>query len=392
MSVQVKCPSRDCDQQLMLSPQMAGKKGQCPKCGKTFQIPANFGQKKSGGSASKKSSSGAMSSDDLADYLVEDDGSPQTGSMAEVETLESYEAEVVDDYEDYEDPQPRRRRRRDDDYDYEDDDEDDDDFSSSARQKGGMTKTRKRKLLNVGFLIVAIATCVFGGGLAMAILAELFAEISTAAESAKMFKAASVFIKIAQVFVFLGSLALVTGYVFCIFAPNKHASLGLIIATLSVGAINMILRLIFRMIPGFAKGVIYDRSWFAVFGGQGQMHGTSLSSMVAEKLDVGQKILFLFMELGSFAEFILLALFMAAIARMQKDKAHRRDCMRTVWFITAVVGVVFVMSIFMMFDYSDKWPIYLIRTMNWGANGVLTIAMIFHIMNLFYSWKSTKTK
>ena len=373
MSVQVKCPNGDCNQQLMLSPEMAGKKGQCPKCNKTFQIPANFGQKKA---AAKKTTGGALSSDALADYLVEDDGSPQSGSMAEVEVIESYEADVVDDYEDYEEPRPKRRRRRDDYDDYEDDDDDDDGFESSARAKGGMTKTRKRKLLNVGFLIIAIATCVMAGSFAMSLMAEMFGEIAIAANKFSLAKASRVFFKIAQVVGFLASLGLVTGYVFCLFAPNKHGTLGLSIATLSVGTINMVMWIVFRMVPGFTDGRLYSRNLFAIIGGQG--------------IDAGYVVLLMFLELILFAEFILMTLFMAAVARMQKDKAHRRDCMRTVWFLTAVSSVVFIESIFMMIDFSDRWPVYLIRTMNWGANGVLVIAMVFHIMNLFYSWRSTK--
>lgn len=373
MSVQVKCPNGDCDQQLVLSPEMAGKKGQCPKCNKTFQIPANFGQKKA---AAPKSADNQMSSDALADYLVEDDGTPQSGSMAQVDVIESYEADVVDDYEDYEEPRPKRRRRRDDYDDYEEEDDDDDGFESSARAKGGMTKTRKRKLLNVGFLIVAIATCVMAGSFAMSIVAEMFGEIAIAANKSSLYKAMRVFFRIAQVVGFLASLGLVTGYVFCLFAPNKHGTLGLSIAALSVGTINMVMWIVFKMVKAFGSGNIYSRNLFAINGGQ---------NIGAEYV-----VLLMFLELILFAEFILITLFMTAVAKMQKDKAHRRDCMQTVWFLTAVCSVVFIESIFMMIDFSDRWPVYLIRTMNWGANGVLVIAMVFHIMNVFYSWRSTK--
>lgn len=381
MSIQVKCPSKDCDQQLMLSPEMAGKKGQCPKCGKTFQIPANLGAKKTGGakagSGAQKAPAGGnvMSSNDLANYIVPEGSHPE--SAPEVEVMD-YEAEVVEDYEDYDAyddfEAPRRRRRRDD---YDDEDEDDE-FASSARGKSGLSKTRKRKLLNVGFLILAIATCVFAGAMGLSMLGELFGEIAIAAKSPKMGKAFRVFLRISQVLGFISSLGLVTAYVFCLFAPNKHGSLGLMIAALSVGAVNMVMWIVFKMVPAFGDKLIYSRSLFAAAGGQ------------HPSMDIGSEILFLFLELALIAEFVLVTLFMAAVARTQKDKAHTRDCMRTVWFLTAVACVVLIETIFMMPDYDDRWPVYLIRVMNWGANGVLVLALVFHIMNLFYSWKSTR--
>lgn len=391
MSIEVKCPNRDCDQLLMLSPEMAGRKGQCPKCGKAFQIPKNLGagrtqaggaktgrQTSAGGGSSgaqpspRRRQQNVMSSAELQDYLVpEEEAGPTDSDMPVVEV----EADVAADYEavDYEAP-PRAARGRRAQFDYEAEDEDEN--LGIARAKTGMSKTRKRKLLSAGFMIVAISTCVFGGSLGLSFLAEAFGEIAGAARSPSLGNAAYNFLRISQVFCFIASLGLVTGYVFCLFVPNKHASLGLIIATLSVGAVNMVLRLVFRMIYVFVKEYLfYDRSWFAVNGGHG--------------VDAGPGILLMFMELSFCAEIMLMAMFLAAVARMQHDRVQRRDCMRVVWFMTGVASVVFLESIFLMIHFTEDWPRYVIRVMNWGANGVLGIAFVFHIMNLFHARRST---
>lgn len=376
---QVKCPNPGCDQMLMLSAAMAGRKAQCPKCGKTFQIPKTFA--KPAGSSSpvprkrpaspQRSAAGAPAD---AEATMQD--------VPVVEVVGEVVGEVVDyeadDFEAGYEAAPRRSRSRARDLDYDDDDdEDDDDDFGAGRSKHGLTKTRKRQLLSVGCLIVAIGTCVFSGSLVLSILAELFGEIGMASTrgTGSLQRVAANFLKISQVFIFVASIGLVTGYAFCLFTPNKHGSLGLMIATLSVGAVNMVLRVVFRMIPAFTNDLLYDRALFAVAG---------------RAFDAGQGIMLIFMELMFCAEVMLLSLFLAAVARIQKDRVQRGDCMRTVWFMTGVASVVFLMSIFLMIEFNERWPVYVIRIMSWAANGVLAIAFVFHVMNLFHAFRSTK--
>jgi len=451
MAIEVKCPNRDCDQQLALSPEMAGKKGKCPQCGKTFQIPKNLGKSKTApnkpstaktgpkptpakqaGKAAPKTATkpsspppskpapaqpadDVMTVDELSDYLVEeddpddlfaDDEEPEVVEavpeslprrrkrpVAEaVDEVEDYdvvpEAELIEDEiveveEEFERPARRRRRPRrrdeDDDLDEEEEDEEDDYAPRAMKHKSAISKTRRWSLGSIGFLIVAISMCVFGGAYVMTMLAEAFMEIGAAADSYKLGKAGATFLKISQVFALLGMIGAITGYSFCIFIPNKHASLGLAIAAVSVAVVNLIFHIIFRMVPILSDDLwtdAYIRNLMAVIGGQ----------MI---WDVGDKIFSLFIEFFQYAEFMLFAIFMAAVARMQKDSHHKNDCLRVVWFLSALAGVTLVMYILMMFDYTDKWPIYIIRIMNWAANGLMTIALIFHILNLFHSRRST---
>jgi len=302
-----------------------------------------------------------MSAAEFSNYLVADD--------VEVdESGELMEIEPIDDYEEYEV------------YD-EAGDDDADDYDADDEElwqpvSSGMSQTRRWQLVSIGFLIVAVAMCFYAGSYALTLLGEFFREIAPAAKGSGVARAGGNFLRIASLFAVFSSIALVTGYAFCLFTPNRYGSLGLIIAALSVGVVNMVLRLIFKLVPAFQNQLVYDRSLFAVNGGQ--------------STDVKQEFLLLFFELSAFAEILLVALFMAAVARIQKDREHKNDCMRTVWLVGATVGVFFVTAIFMTISFSEKWPIYFIRTLNWAVNILLGIAMVFHIQNLFYSRRSTQ--
>lgn len=434
MSTSVKCPNRDCDQMLTLTPDLAGKKGKCPKCGKTFQIPKSLGsggrsaqkpQKAAGAPSGKTATSaektaaeaGKVSKEELAAYLVDDDEDDlfsEEPAVAEVvadekprrrapaaDEIEDYDAEAVAEAvveatvveDDLEPARPRRRRRRRDDYDdgYADDeteafeDEDDDFVPRTQYGKPGMSKTRRWALGSIGFLILAISTCVVGGAFALSMISEAFAQISSASGKMSLFNAAIVFAKIGQIVWIMGVIGTITGYVFCIFIPNQRASLGLTIAALSVCVVNMILGIIFQMVPIFRE-----------FGWVGYADLVGSRSILAGWLGgiatAGHEILSMFMEFGRYAEFMLLALFMAAIAKAQKDRQHASDCMRIVWLMTGMAGAILVMYVFMFIDVSpgDRWPIYIVRILNWGANALLTITFVFLIMNLFYSRTSTK--
>ena len=304
---------------------------------------------------------------------------------ATADVIEEYDEE--EEEEDIEEPEVRRparrrRRRREEDYEDEDDERDDeDDIPRAVKTKSGMSKTRRWSLGSAGFLIVAISMCVFGGAYAFTMLAEAFTElaIATSRSGGHLARAAQTILRLSQVVMLLAMIGAITGYVFCIFIPNKFGSLGLAIATVSVGTVNLILHIIFRMAPVLQDAPSfypYIRNLMAVIGG-------------LYLWDAGELIFSLFIELAQYAEFMLFAIFMAAVAKMQKDRHHKSDCMRIVWFLCAMAGVTLVMYILMMCQIAENWAIYIIRILNWGANGVLTIAIIFHIMNLFHSRKST---
>jgi len=413
MTIEVKCPNRSCDQQLALSPEMAGKKGKCPKCGKTFQIPQTLGHR--GGAASARQpapaqkASDVMAADELSAYLVDDDLFADEPSPARrrrpaptAEMIDDYEADVVEEV--YEEPRPVRRRhrpgwsdgdasvrgrRRDE---YEDDeaepyeDEDDDVPHGSTKGGSGLSKSRRWMLGSIGFLILAIATCVLGGSYVFLMLSEAFIQLAGAASSAALGRAGGTFLKIGQIVWLLATIGVITGYSFCLFIPNKRATLGLTIAALSVCVVNLILGIIFRFVPAVRSDWV-----FTILTGDFTSSRMVHAGWFGGGLDAGPEILSMFIELAIVAELMLLSLLQAEVARAQKDRHHKADCMRVVWFLTGLAGAIVVMYFFMFFvDVgSDKWMAYVVRIFNWACNGLLVLSMVFLIMNLFFTRKST---
>ena len=412
MTIEVKCPNRSCDQQLALGPEMAGKKGKCPKCGKTFQIPQSLGAGRTTATqptaetrpARKQPATPRPSpkpaedeAADLSAYIVDEqedlfaeevEPAPRRRRSASPDVVEDYETEPVPAEEDDEEPRPvrqRRRRRRDD---YEEDDgyadagyaDDDDDIPRYSKGKSGLSKTRRWTLGSIGFLILAIATCVLAASHGFLIFSEAFFQLAGAAGSAKLFKATTAFLKISQIVWLLAVIGMTTGYVFCLFIPNKRASLGLTIAALSFSVLNLILGIIFRFIPAMRRLSGHIPSSRAIHAGWGR-----------GMTDAGDEVLSMFLEFGIVAELMLLSLLMAAIARVQKDLYHKNDCMRVVWFLTGLAGTIFVMYFFMFFidGGSDKWMGYIVRIINWACNGLLAVSFMFLIMNLFHTRKAT---
>lgn len=407
MSIQVNCPSRDCDQVLSLSPEMAGKKGKCPACGKSFQIPKKLG----GGSASKPASSAPASgaqpaarpaskpaprrgpekvdADEFASMLVNDDDA----------IVDSLADGSVEDYEEYDAAprRPARRRRRDDDYEddrddyredrYRDDDRDDryrdedEDYRPRRKSKGGgLSKSRRWKLTGVGMLIAAISMCVFSGSLVFTFISEMMAQLTSIKGTMYGADRAANLLQIGHVFALIGGVGLIVGYAFCVFVPNKYGSMGLAIATVVLAVINFVMQLIFvqiRTFNSFSDGYPECRSFLAGWGG-----GLGPADL---------EVLGFFLDLGLAAQFLVFALFLAAAARTLGDRRHKIDCMRLVWFLTGFAGLLLFLYIFMFIGDrgTGKWLIYIVRILNWIGNGLLGTVFVLYIMNLFYSAKSS---
>ena len=418
MTIEVKCPNRSCDQQLALGPEMAGKKGKCPKCGKTFQIPQSLGAGRTTATQPTAETRPARQQPensrpsrqpvddeaaDLSAYIVDEqedlfaeevEPAPRRRRRsASQDVVEDYETVPVSAEEDFEEPRPRRSRRRRRRDDYEEDDgyadagyaDDDDDIPRYSKGKSGLSITRRWTLGSIGFLILAIASCVLAASHGFLILSEAFFQLAGAAGSAKLFKATTAFLKISQIVWLLAVIGMTTGYVFCLFIPNKRASLGLTIAALSFSVLNLILGIIFRFVPGVKS------NWLmAILSGDFTSSRATHAGWWGGVMDAGDEVLSMFLEFGIVAELMLLSLLMAAIARVQKDLYHKNDCMRVVWFLTGLAGTIFVMYFFMFFidGGSDKWMGYIVRIINWVCNGLLAVSFMFLIMNLFHTRKA----
>ncbi|GAB4142375.1 MAG: hypothetical protein Tsb009_12640 [Planctomycetaceae bacterium] len=432
MNVQVGCPNRDCDQTLSLSPEMAGKKGKCPKCGKSFQIPKNLGQSQAGSTAQhpaqskpagkkqpapgkstepktqpaktsvakptspkptslkpaaretaarqktstpkkpvpeKRSGPEKIDEAEFADMLVDDDSE---AVFADDMVIDEFEPE----------PAPRRRSspsRYSEDV-VEDYEENDDDYSRpSNRSKGGLSIRKRRKLTGIGFWILSIATCVFAGTFALTLLSELLSQIGIAATKRGLFDAGLNIYKVAQGFAIAALAGLMVGGVFLLFEPNRYFSLAYAIGALVMAITNFVLQMIFVQISAFQEnlGEVYSRSIHAGLGG-GRAPG-------------GDEVLSMFFEFFIVAGLVMTAFFMWAVARAQKQRQQRDDCMKVIFTLAGFAGGILMMYIFMFIGDvgTGKWLVYIVRILNWGANATLAAALVFHIQNLFYAAKTS---
>src|SRR5262249_10535548 len=152
----------------------------CPRCANPVMVPAAAGN---GGAprpvvpevvdmpaAQRRPAPQAEASyEEVEERYEEDRGRPRRRG----------ERAPEDDYDDRDRPR-RRRGRPDEDYDDDRDrprrrgrDAEDDLEMDRPRKKGGMSQRKKWEFVSLGVFIVAIASCVIGGGMAIMLIADL---------------------------------------------------------------------------------------------------------------------------------------------------------------------------------------------------------------------------
>ncbi len=437
MRIKIKCPNKECRKTLVVDTDMAGKKGKCSTCDAVFVIPGKPGSK------SKSSSGTGGDSVDLSGSQSNELDEEQRKS-AESEARRSSQSRrsrskprrQTDDYEDYEDdyeeerprsksrsgsrrsrPQPRDDYEDDyaddyeedygDDYgeDYGDDYEDDydaprsrrgrrgDDFGGSRgaapRPSGRRPSRRGRgpnlKLPSVGLLIMAIAGCVFAGALGVKIITELIAMLKHPAPLIFLTplgpsNTMATFWKIAELIGMGAAVAVIVGYAFLILIPNMHNSKGLTIAALSLGGINLIIQLVFKVIPLYGNG----SNLFGV-SGRGLIGGNGDSIILEILMKIG------LMEALFIAELVLVALAIMAINRQFRDR-YNFDAAKTLIIPAGVYGGIYVvMGVFVLILKDEKnmgetgatiwkWVFYLLRL---GCQGMLLWYYISYTFTMF---------
>ncbi len=225
-------------------------------------------------------------------------------------------ADDVDEIEnlDEEKDRPRPKRRRD-----EEEVADEEEETDRYRRSGGGGWAPKWDLVAVGFLIVFIAACISGGAQAFLVLHDLLMFMGLLAKSISLFEVALALVKIAAVGAFVASIPMAVGYVFCLFVPTKHGALGLAIALLALGVVNLVMGLVFKLLPLFERNFLEFA--FAFYG-----------------RDTGDRVLILFVHLLVAAELILLALYMRALCLNAKDKGRAQECQNLVYFAAGYAG------------------------------------------------------
>lgn len=426
--IKIKCPNKDCGKTLLVDSEMAGKKGKCSTCDAVFLIPGtpnpdkklgsdtvNLTAAKAGessGETKKGSASGTQKapkggsgsskkpSEKFLDDYVEKPGSkparPKRGSdeyvVEEVDYVDYAEEKPPrrsrpartrdDDYEDYEDyddyDAPRGRRRRDDyEEDYDDSYEDpyDDGYGETVRRGGrGRRKSEpKIGLIRAGFLILAIAGCVFCGSIGIKLLVELIGILS----NFDVGKTSWTIWRIAELLWMGAAIGVIVAYSFLLFFPNRNSSLGLTIAALVIGSINLVVQIVIKIIPMFS-----DASSFLDlgFGGMG-FGGSKIEPFIKIGLIEGLFI----------AEIILIAVAMMAINQQLKDRHNVQSAKRMIIPAGLYGGILIVIALFLLIVSESsitsptardiwKWVIYLCRV---GSQGMLIWYFVSYILLMF---------
>jgi hypothetical protein len=207
--------------------------------------------------------------------------------------------------DDYEEDRPRRGRPR-----------DEEDAQDWPRNRGGPTAWGK---VRIALLVVAIAGCGLAAAQACQILADLFLVLALAKGSGG--GAIGVFTKIAIITALVAGAGIIVGYVFCLFAPNRKGALPLAITALSLGGVNLVLGIIFKVIPAFKTEGAAGFMFAAAGGGE-----------------AGALILALFLHLLYAGEFVTFPLFMRALAGQLAEAGRARAWMINV-FLAGGYGV-----------------------------------------------------
>jgi hypothetical protein len=326
-----------CQQVLRVGADKAGLQAKCPRCSKPLLIPsASTAVQEAPQPAPIRVRQPARRDDGYAEDRSEDDRPRGRRDRRDEE----------DDYDD----RPRRGRGRDD---YDEEDYDDD----RPRRRRPPVRRPKWHLVRVGLLIVSIGACVLAGGYAVHMISDLLLVIALAGKKAGPASAFVTVEKVARVIMYLAAVGMVVGYVFGIFAPNKNGAMPLGIVVLALGGINLILRLIFWLLPIFGSGV---RSHVAV------------------------EIVF---ELVYVAELILFLLFLRAVALCFKDRWFAQGCANQIFLIGGYGAAFIVMGVMtIIFQKSpSEGMLWVITIFRWICNIIMAAFLAMFIPNLFRS-------
>ncbi len=299
MAIKFKCPR--CSTELNVKDDMAGKQGKCPSCKTVVTVPAPAAARSrpSGTASAAPARKPAAEEEEIIDAevveeeeevveaeIIEDEPKPKPrggkrdtkpddfdfAPVAEVEedtrvTSRPSRRREEDDEEDEprgrrsrgrrdeeedEDDRPSRRKRasarrsRDDDDDYDDDEEDEDDDRSDRRKKA---RARKRKQAwrraGAGVFLNFIAMCLYTGacgvGLLMYIVTLITAASRSQAGAATGFGFVGILGYLVLGLILVNWILSIIGYSMTIATPGRHGEMGLAIASVSLGAIVLLL-------------------------------------------------------------------------------------------------------------------------------------------------------
>lgn len=283
---------------------------------------------------------------------------------------DDYDDYPEDDYDDY---PPRRGRGRDDFYEEDDyyEDQYEDSYGPPAPTVGRRGRSKRSGpnlgLIRAGLMILAIAGFVFCGAVGIKILVELIGRLGSGMGDTSM-----ALWKIAELLWLGAAIAVIVGYSFLLFFPNKHNARGLTIAALVIGAINIIVQIVIKILP--------------LFDGRSAMSFlVSIGSVVEGLLKMG------LVEALFIAEIVLVALSVMAINKQLKDRYNMQMAKQMIIPAGIYGGILIVIGMFILIVTEStitsrtaykiwEWVIYLLRV---GSQGMLIWYFVNYIMLMF---------
>ncbi|MBV9123616.1 MAG: hypothetical protein JO112_09680 [Planctomycetes bacterium] len=201
--------------------------------------------------------------------------------------------------------------------------------------------------VRVGILLVFIAACILGGAVFLEQIPSLLFMVGLT-PSLDILRVFGDILQICAVLVLGQGILAIVGYCFCLVVPNKHAALGLAIAALALGGVNLILRLTF--------GGIH-------FGGEGNFALGAFSVFDVE----GRNILPILRDLLFLAELLVFPLFLRAVALARKEEGIASMCLNVVIVAAVHAGVklVYYLVIYSFANSASRGLYYVINTLYW---------------------------
>jgi hypothetical protein len=369
-----------CQQPLKVGGDKAGQKVKCFKCGTILTVPvastvppvppASVPKVPPAlpppaalpASAAIKPSQTPMPPGVLMAQLAEE---PVPAAVPYVRDDPPVKAELAPAADDQRDPE-RRRRRRD-----RDEEDDYDDFDRPVRTISLRSSWRK---VRMGLLLIFIGACVYAGGYGLAELGVLlrmcfgFSRPQNLGDWIAMspaFSSASALYRLGLFVVFGATITSIVGYVFCLFTPNRYSSLGLAIAILATAGVGLLLFMPFRMagrtffFVSVFDGPFLDDMWF------GALHRITLMQW-----SPGGFIVDLLVDGCMLAPFILVPLYLRALARARKERAHAERCWHLMVFSACAIG------------YNLLWPLVAMPFAASSSNAVLAVIYLLYYINV----------
>jgi hypothetical protein len=350
-----------CNQVLKVGSDKAGKKAKCIKCGTILTIPVSSEEEEieevRSGPPRKSSARDEEEDEDRPrkrrsrdDDDEEDEDRPRKRRSRDDDDEDDEDRPRKrrsrdDDDEDDED-RPRKRRSRDDDDDEDDedrprrrgrdrdDDDDEDDYDRPRRKKGGGGSPWPK--VRVGLLLETINAFILIGHAGVMLLAFVLVLLALVARSAGMGEFSDVLTKIGVGLYVAFQFPAVAGYVFTIFTPNKKGAMALGITVLVLGCINLVLKILFFLVPlfGSTRGM----------GGGGLGGAGMMPSISAGSVAVAIMLIILIIILLD-SEWIIYPLYLRAVSKQLKERWLEGGCIRALGFACGVIGAKLIMII-----------------------------------------------